>query len=463
MKTNLNNIDISVMKSIPKEMAIKMKIISLRKHNENLCFYTNKKNEDKKTYLSLIFNKEIEFIEGGDEEEINKLINICYGDEIYNINNENYTEIQFKNLINNAIENNASDIHLEPQEKWTNIRYRIDGILNLKKQIQKKEYINLNNKIKLEGGMDISDKYNAQDGKITFANLNNKDLDLRISSIPTIHGEKIVIRILYKNQEFIDIDKLNFNNTQREKINKILKLKHGMVLVNGPTGSGKSTTLYTLINSVNKEEVNISTIEDPVEFYIEGVSQSNVNDKIGLSFSQGLKHILRQDPDIILIGEIRDEETAKMAIRASVTGHKVYSTIHTNNGYEVYGRLIDMGAKEYLIRDVLKGIITQRLVRTLCEYCKKEQALSEDECVIFNLPKDSRVFRNIGCKLCEYSGYRGRTMICEVIFGEELNIGHKINNKFGEELLESCFNLVRKGSTSLEEYILFKESEGFYD
>lgn len=459
MKIQLKDIDISLMKRITKEMAMKYRIISFKEEDGTIHFYTDKVNYNKQSYLSVAMGKRVNLIEC-DESDVLSLITSCYGQEGINPGEENFVETQYRNIIKEAIDRDASDIHIEPQGKWTNIRFRIDGLLILIKKIDNDEYNNLVNKIKLEGGMDISDKIKAQDGKISFGYNENIVYDLRISSLPTVNKEKIVIRILYKKQELIDIKNLNFTENQREKIKKLILLKHGMVLINGPTGSGKSTTLYAVLNSIDKDGVNISTIEDPVEFNIYGVTQTNVNEKASLTFSTGLKYILRQDPDVILIGEIRDEETAKISVRASITGHKVYSTIHTNNGFEVYGRLKDMGAEEYLIKEALKGIITQRLVRTLCNRCKVAQRLSKEEKINYGIKPTVVLYKGKGCSNCGYTGYKGRTMVCEVILPNSDEINN--NESFGAELLDSCKTLVEKGIVSLEEYIMLRDGEGLY-
>lgn len=403
----------------------------------------------KKSYLGLLFDKKIEFIKG-DKDEIKFLINKCYSIE----GSKNIKEDNFYILIEDAIKMRASDIHIEPKSQWTNIRFRIDGDLRLINKIQKGEYEILVNKIKVKGNMNISDKLKAQDGKISFFSNRNLSYDLRISSLPTIYGEKIVIRILYKREDLLSIEKLNFTDYQKEKIKRILSFKNGMLVINGPTGSGKSTTLYALLNSIDKDGINISTIEDPIEFELDGVTQTNVNEKVNLTFSTGLKYILRQDPDVILIGEIRDEETAKIAVRASITGHKVYSTIHANNSSNIFSRLLDMGVEKYLLDEALKGVITQRLVRTLCEKCKEEVCINDDK---YKFLRGKTIFKAKGCMECNYTGIKGRTMVSKVTISDKKLRKHYKNDE--NELLESCKNLLLQGQISLEEYILFKESE----
>ena len=449
MRINLSDIDLSFMKSITRDMAEEMKIISIKEKEDKIYFYTDKETEQKRIYLSLLFDKNIEFIKG-DKDEILSLINKCYGID----NSKKMKEDNFYILIEEAIKSRASDIHIEPKKEWTNIRFRIDGVLNLINKIQKNEYETLVNKIKVKGNMDISDKLKAQDGKISFLAKENLNYDLRISSLPTVYGEKIVIRILYKREDLLSIEKLNFTSHQREKIKKILSFKNGMVVINGPTGSGKSTTLYALLNSIDKEGINISTIEDPIEFQLDGVTQTNVNERVNLTFSNGLKYILRQDPDVILIGEIRDEETAKIAVRASITGHKVYSTIHANNGSNIFSRLVDMGVEKYLLDEALKGVITQRLVRTLCEDCKEKVYIHDEK---YEFLKGENIFKAKGCKNCNYTGIKGRAIVCKITINDK-RLEKRFKNS-ENELLESCRNLLLQGKISLEEYILFKESE----
>ena len=367
MKYTIKDIDMKLMENISKNTALEMNLIALKESSGKIFFYTSKEESKKREYLSLLFReKEINFVIGN-KDEIEILIEDCYGGKSFS--KDKFIEEELISLISLGIEKNTSDIHIEPLEEYSNIRFRIDGTLVLVKRIKKNLYENLVNKIKLKADMDISDKLRCQDGKVSFKNY-GYDCDLRISSIPSTFGEKLVVRILYKKNEFMNIDNLSLMEEQKNKINKLLKLKHGMVVINGPTGSGKSTTLYALLNSIDKEGINISTIEDPVEFTIEGITQTNVNEKVGLTFANGLKHILRQDPDVILIGEIRDEETAKIAIRASITGHKVYSTIHANSSNEVFNRLLDMGVEGYLVKEGVSSIITQRLVEKFVKSVK---------------------------------------------------------------------------------------------
>ncbi|MGG5462467.1 GspE/PulE family protein [Clostridium sp. B9] len=452
MNFKINDIDMSLMREIPSKTALEMNIIALKSNDDGILFYTDEDGYEKKDYLSLIFRgRNINFVIG-EGNEVKALVEACYGRK--EISKDKLVEEEFINLILNGIESSTSDIHIEPLGEFANVRFRIDGTLRLVKKLKKDIYDNLVNKIKLKGDMNIGDKLRAQDGKINFKE-GYCECDLRISTIPTIWGEKVVIRILYKKNELINIDSLSLINEQKEKVKRLLKLRHGMVIVNGPTGSGKSTTLYALLNSIDKDGINISTIEDPVEFSIKGITQINVNEKVDLTFANGLKHILRQDPDVILIGEIRDEDTAKIAIRASITGHKVYSTIHSNSGKEIYDRLFDMGVAKYLVKEGVVAIITQRLVRRTCDKCKQKLPLEEVE---LKSKKIDFHFKGIGCSECNYTGLKGRKAVCEIIFPKEYKSIEDI--PWGDELLKSCLNLVSEGEVSLDEYYLLKECEG---
>lgn len=335
-------------------------------------------------------------------------------------------------IISEAIKERASDIHIEPRENDSIVRFRIDGLLKEEMIIPKEIYSLICTRIKIKSGMDISQKLLPQDGKMEYR-FNNQEFDLRISSIPILYGEKIAIRILYKLSKGIYIENLLNDATQMEEIKDILRNPNGIILVTGPTGSGKTTTLCAMLNHLNSKEKNIITIEDPVEYEIQGINQMNVNSKAGLTFSTGLRSILRQDPDIIMVGEIRDEETAKIAIKAAITGHLVLSTLHTNDAASAIVRLADMNVPNYLIADSLVAVIAQRLLRNICENCKREYTPTDKEKKILLLDNNIRTFKGIGCKYCNGTGYRGRSAIFEIM--------HITNNHR---------ELIRKKSSSLE-------------
>lgn len=323
--------------------------------------------------------------------------------------------VLINNLIEAAVRNRASDIHIEPNRDNIRVRYRIDGSLREILNYENSLYSALVTRIKIIANMDISEKRRPQDGRITI-DVDGKEYDIRVSGLPTIYGEKFVMRIAAKEGFNKSPEELGFNDTDLKVFKDILKNTHGIILVTGPTGSGKSTTLYSALSKLNKNDVNIITVEDPVEANIDGVNQVQVNTKANLTFANALRSILRQDPDIIMIGEIRDSETAEIAVRASITGHLVVSTLHTNSTATTVSRLEDMGIENYMIADSVVGIIAQRLVRKLCT-CKKRTLATESQKHLLGLEadKDYEVYEPVGCKLCNNTGYYGRTAIYEIM------------------------------------------------
>lgn len=320
-----------------------------------------------------------------------------------------------KNIIEQAARQRASDIHIEPFEYFVKVRYRIDGNLREIMTYDKSLFPAMIARIKILSGMDIAEKRKPQDGRITI-DVDRKEYDIRVSNLPTVYGEKCVMRLAFKEGFKRNKSDLGMRPEDLEKFDNILKNPHGIILVTGPTGSGKSTTLYTALNELNGEDVNIITVEDPVEANVDGVNQVQVNVKAGLTFASALRSILRQDPDIIMIGEIRDGETASIAVQASITGHLVVSTLHTNSTAGTIGRIIDMGIEPYLLGDSLVGIIAQRLVRRLCE-CKKPKKADIAEKKILRIPENEEVtiYEPCGCQLCGQTGYRGRIGIYEIM------------------------------------------------
>ena len=369
-------------------------------------------------------------------------------------------------IIQNAVRSKASDIHIEPFENRVCVRYRIDGALQKQFDSPKEPLAGLITRIKIMGNMDIAEKRIPQDGRI-FTRVDGENVDLRVSVLPTVNGEKIVIRILDKSAFNVDKSVLGIADDDLDKINKIINKPHGIVLVTGPTGSGKSTTLYSLLRDLNKEDKNIITVEDPVEFSMDGINQVNVNAKAGLTFASGLRSILRQDPDIVMLGEIRDTETAEIAVRAAITGHLVLSTIHTNDAPSSIVRLKDMGVAPYLVSSALVGIIAQRLIRKLCIHCKEEYIASDYEKEILGVPKyqDLTLYRKVGCNRCSNTGYKGRVGIYEVmeINGEirdlinadkpleEITNAALRNNM--KTLNKSAMNVVLNGNSTVEELL----------
>lgn len=321
-----------------------------------------------------------------------------------------------KGMIEQAVRQRASDIHIEPMERQVRIRYRIDGALYEKATYNIRLLPAMVARIKIIGGMDISEKRKPQDGRITQV-VDRREFDIRVSILPTVYGEKIVMRLTSKNALTKEKSQLGLSPEELKKFDHILQNPHGILLVTGPTGSGKSTTLYTALSELNKEDVNIITVEDPVEANIDGINQVQVNNKANLTFASALRSILRQDPDIIMIGEIRDQETASIAVQASITGHLVVSTLHTNSAASTITRLADMGIEPYLIADSTIGVIAQRLVRRLCPECKKAKKANADELEMLMMEPgtDLTIYEPCGCPKCDGTGFRGRIGVYEIM------------------------------------------------
>lgn len=321
-----------------------------------------------------------------------------------------------KTMLEQAVRQNASDVHIEPLERVLRVRYRIDGALREVMDYNTSLLPAMIARIKIISGLDISEKRKPQDGRTTLL-VDNKEYDVRVSVLPTVFGEKAVMRLTAKDGLSRDKKYLGLSPEDENRLDEILRSPHGIILVTGPTGSGKSTTCYTVLSELNSEEVNIITVEDPVEANINGVNQVQVNTKADLTFASALRSILRQDPDIIMIGEIRDGETAGIAVKASITGHLVISTLHTNSTAASVIRLIDMGVDAYLIGDAVTGIIAQRLVRKLCSECKKARAATLQDKQLLGVPEEETltIYEPCGCKDCGGTGYRGRTAIYEIM------------------------------------------------
>lgn len=321
-----------------------------------------------------------------------------------------------ENLISEAREIRSSDIHLEPYEEYAKVRYRVDGKLLERYRIQKGEYPSIVNRIKIKAHLDIAEKRLPQDGRISFR-FKKEEFDIRVSVLPTLHGEKIVLRILASDAASVDISTLGFSEEQLGFYFEEIRKTQGIIMISGPTGSGKTTTLYATLKILNQEAANILTIEDPIEYTIEGVNQVQLKESIGLSFSSAMRTFLRQDPDIIMLGEIRDGETAQMATRAALTGHLVLSTVHTNSAWGTIDRLIDMGIPPFLLAATLNVSIAQRLVRLLCPHCKAPVAYNPAHLPPVYKPvnEPEKIFEAVGCEKCYYTGYAGRKAIYEII------------------------------------------------
>ncbi|CUU50168.1 GspE/PulE family protein [Clostridium beijerinckii] len=367
-------------------------------------------------------------------------------------------------LFKNSVEMKTSDIHIEPFENEIRIRYRIDGKLQTVNTLGIESLGPLVTRIKILAGLNIAEKRIPQDGRIMFE-VDGAQVDLRVSVLPVVNGEKIVIRILNTNGAILNKKQLGMSEENIHRLNRIIGNPHGIILVTGPTGSGKSTTLYSILNELNSNSVNIITVEDPVEYTMNGINQVSVNEKAGLTFASGLRSILRQDPDIIMIGEIRDEETAEIATRAAITGHLVLSTLHTNDAPSSIIRLVDMGIKPYLVSTSVVGVIAQRLVRKICNNCKEAYEASEYEKEVLekNINEPLTIYRGAGCGYCNNTGYSGRVGIYEIMevtrdHREAISSGantddlRDISVRKGMKTLESeCKDLVIGGRTTIEE------------
>lgn len=366
-------------------------------------------------------------------------------------------------ILKDAINRGASDIHIEPFDRIVYVRYRIDGVLQKTEELLPHMFPAMLARYKIMSGMNIAERRVPQDGKINME-INGVQYDFRVSTTPTLHGEKIVIRIYNLSFSSADIMNLGFTEKQKELVLNMISRPHGILLLTGPTGSGKSTTLYTFLRYLNSERVNIMTVEDPVENEIKGINQVQVNTKANLTFANTLRSFLRQDPNVIMVGEIRDEETAQIATRAAITGHLVLSSIHTNDAAGVVTRLINMGIPKYLVADSLLGAISQRLVRKLCPKCKRAHRTTKAETAVLGLDKSRKIYEAVGCPYCNNTGYLGRIGVFEImVVTDEIReivmsdnfTAEKINDvlqKSMTTILDHTRERVLAGETTMEEY-----------
>jgi len=321
-------------------------------------------------------------------------------------------------VIEEAVQSNASDLHIEPEEKLVNVRYRIDGILHKHTMIPKDLQSAVISRFKIMADLDIAEKRIPQDGRMLMK-VGSKDIDFRVSTCPTVHGENIVLRVLDKSSMTLGLEKLGFSSRELGLFNELIEQPYGIILVTGPTGSGKTTTLYSALKKINREDINIMTVEDPVEYQFPGIRQVHVNVKAGLTFASALRSFMRQDPDVIMVGEIRDLETAEIAVQAALTGHLVLSTLHTNDSPSAFTRLVEMGVEPFLVSSSVLGVLAQRLVRRICSHCKEEYEPSAE--LLKSLGLEDKIgtgvifSRGRGCELCNNSGYKGRVGIYEML------------------------------------------------
>jgi len=379
--------------------------------------------------------------------------------------------VRFVNsLLAQALADNVSDIHVEPSKNIMRVRMRVDGRLREVPSPDKKMFLPIVSRIKILAGIDIARTRTPQDGRFNIRE-SNREVGVRVSTFPTIHGEKVVLRLLDKSTALYGIDNLGFLRDDKEKIKSVLKRPYGFILSTGPTGSGKSTTLYAILNYINSSEKNIITIEDPVEYTLDGLAQAQVNPRAGMTFETGLRSILRQDPDIIMVGEIRDRETANIAVHSALTGHLVLSTLHTNDAASAVTRLVEMGIEPFLVTSSVSCVIGQRLLRKICPECKESYYPTPSVHKTFQIREDVLLYRGKGCPACKYKGYRGRTGVYEVLVMDD-ELRELIISKAPSEVLkkrahEKGMRLMRDdavmkvlfGTTTLEEALNVVQEE----
>ena len=375
-------------------------------------------------------------------------------------------------LLLEAIKEGASDVHVETQEKRLVVRFRVDGVLRDMLTPRRELAPLLVSRIKVMAKLDIAEKRIPQDGRVTLR-IGGHDVDARVSTIPTQHGERVVMRLLEKGSMRLDMEVLGMTERDRTIFNRLLERPHGMLLVTGPTGSGKTTTLYAALNRLNDRKRNIMTVEDPIEYELAGIGQTQVNPRTDLTFARGLRAILRQDPDVIMVGEIRDQETAQVAVRSSMTGHFVLSTLHTNSAVGSVTRLIDMGVERYLLAPMVVGLVAQRLVRKLCPACRREDIASEADSLLLGdaLTPGEKLWRATGCPQCSNEGYRGRAGLYEVVavddrFQKLIHDGaseaelETEARKDSPSLMDDGVAKVRSGLTTVDEVARVVREEG---
>ncbi len=384
-------------------------------------------------------------------------------DQLSDIDNAPVVRL-INSIIQHAIRSRASDIHIEPFEKHLRFRFRVDGEMQEVMRSSRAAHSAVTTRIKIMGKMDIAEKRIPQDGRVEMT-LDGQEIDMRISVLPTVYGEKTVIRLLGRNDLVMTKEKLGFTEANIVMFDKLIRSTNGIILVTGPTGSGKTTTLYAVLRELNKINRNIITVEDPVEYRLEGVNQVQVNTKAGMTFANGLRSILRQDPDIIMIGEIRDAETAQIAVRAAITGHLVLSTMHTNDAASTVSRMVDMGVEPYLVSSSLVGVTAQRLLRRICSNCKTAYTSNRSEMDILRIREPITIHKGAGCPSCNFTGYRGRVAIHEILLvnsqvreliDKRASIDHlrNISMRHGTTTLrDNSVQLVLSGVTTVDELL----------
>lgn len=459
-----------IIQLLSPEQAWHYRILPKESNGNFICFFIDAASyhASLEEELEMLFGRQV-ILEKEESGTIQKFLSKYYRQQEQELKPKNVssastadTEDFISNLIAEAKNLKSSDIHIEVYEERCRVRIRIDGMMVERYVIDKSEYPPLINKIKIMSNLDIAEKRLPQDGRIFFVTRGNK-FDIRVSVLPTLHGEKVVMRLLSNDSTNIDIQKLGFSEFDLNNYLEGIKRPNGILLISGPTGSGKTTTLYATLKLLNKETRNVLTIEDPIEYTLEGINQVQLKENIGLNFGAALRTFLRQDPDVIMVGEIRDPDTASMAIRAALTGHLVLSTIHTNSAWGTVSRLADMGIPPFLVANTLNTTVAQRLIRVLCPHCRQKEAFDE---ALY--PKQFRAYRKVeehftpkGCDVCFFTGYKGRKAVYEVIpvdfvLADKIkngifDISKELQERGIRTLAENAFELFEAGDTSLEE------------
>ncbi len=463
MQTETYQIPTDLQQKITADQAFHYRIVPVADTGHGMILKTDSETlENLLSELQIVLDIPV-VLEKCDKEELQKYLSSNYR-QSRNANDTalHYTSDFLEKILIDAQQLGSSDIHFEPYEKRCRVRFRLDGKLMEQFNIPLTEYPTIINKIKIKADLDIAEKRLPQDGRISMQ-ANGNEFDIRVSSLPTLHGEKLVLRLLTKNTDGLRLEGLGFTKTELRRFKEGIRNPNGIVLISGPTGSGKTTTLYATLKHLNDDQTNILTVEDPIEYTLEGINQVQLKENIGLNFASTLRTFLRQDPDIVMVGEIRDVDTANMAIRAALTGHLVLSTIHTNSAWATVSRLIDMGVPAFLIASTLNMSVAQRLVRKLCDDCKSKTSINPELFPEqFEIPNTLEYhYEAVGCHTCHFTGYQGRKAIYEIvpithtlmqpIKENHLEIGAYLAERHIGTLQSNAIQLVQEGTTSIEE------------
>lgn len=469
LKANLPSYEL--ISKIPESVARSKRLILVKEEGNNLYFSSDDIAKAKKALTSLKnkFPKKKIILSYSLTERVDRVLNYFYKKPLKTrfskIINEGKSVAQeiVDEIFRDSLSFNSSDIHFDSQETETIIRFRVDGVLQEAGRVSKDYYNNILNFIKVKSNLRIDEHNSAQDGSMKYI-VDNNEVDLRISILPTIYGEKIVIRILAKYVKGFSLSEIGLNDDDKEIVKKEIKKPFGMILTSGPTGSGKTTTLYAVLKLLNNPGLNITTLEDPVEYRISGINQTQINPSSNLTFAKGLRSIVRQDPDVIMVGEIRDEETAEIAVNSALTGHLLFSTFHANDASTTIARLIDMGIEPFLVASTLRMVVAQRLVRKLCQKCRYSLSVNASDLEKYHKgvstyfkKKNNTIYQSHGCQACGFTGYQGRMAIFEIIVNSPEMQDLIINKPSAKQVWELA---KKQGANSLFKDGLIKVNNG---